>query len=100
MKLKKLSIIALVIGVLLLSVGLIAPNILYRQYISRMGTVGIIGAAESDVEFNLYSMFYRGIMPEWPLYLLVLGVALIVTALLCLMFNKTIRKSTPQKPQQ
>ncbi len=93
MKFKTFSVVALVIGVLSLSAGIIAPILLYKQYISDLGTIALIGAAETGTELNLYSMFYRGLVDDWPFCLLTLGVALTVTALFCLIFTKTVKNN-------
>lgn len=93
MKFKIFSVVALIISVLSLLAGIIAPILLYKQYISDLGTITLIGAAETGAELNLYSMFYRGLIDDWPFCLLTLGVALTVTSLFCLIFNKSVENN-------
>lgn len=86
MKLKTFSLITLFSGLALLITGALLP-IFYRQEFA------IIGGAEAP-EILPHYMFYASSMEGGlPLLLMVIGITLIITAVFCLIFPKTMVKN-------
>ncbi len=89
MKLKRISLLTLLIGAILSIVGVIVPFIALQNYTSQNGAIGIIGGADTP---TLEFLVMR-IMNGWPFVAILFGVALIVSALFCLIFSKTIKNN-------
>lgn len=89
MKLRIFSLIALIIGVLLLIVGIAAPALYLKTYTSGNGTAGIIGGSDMPT----YDFVDHMIMHGWPVSLRSFAAALILTALFCLILRKTVQSS-------
>lgn len=81
MKFKSFSLTMLLSGLLLSTIGIVAPFIMLQNY----GSVQIIGGAE------LPTYWFFLAVQGWPLCLLLFGVCFIVSALLGLLFVKTIK---------
>lgn len=92
MKLKSFSITSLIVGVFSLAAGLLLPVLVLLAQPSG-GSVGIIGGADMPTVF-----FITGIvLKRWPLCLILLGIALIITGLFSLVFSKTLREHCTPK---
>ncbi len=89
MKLKQISLVTLLAGVLLSAAGAIAPFIVLQDYISKNGTVGIIGGADTPTT----SFIVFRLMNGWPFVAVLFGITLIISALFCLIFSKTVKKN-------
>lgn len=83
MKRKKLCLILLLCGILMLGIGAAAP-IIFLERISP--SVGIIGGAGMPIYQAI--MFHR--MNGWPFCLILLGIAFIIVAAFCLIFRNTV----------
>ena len=77
MKLKRFSLVALFIGVLLLVVANVVPFALLQNDISKNGPIGIIGGADTPT----YEFVVFHIMNGWPFVAILFGITLIVSAL-------------------
>lgn len=86
MKLKTFSWITLGVGLAFSVIGFTMP--FYALRMPAPGTAGIIGGADGPT--------YKFLMYNWlhglPLVFVLFGVALVVTALFCFLFRKTVRK--------
>ncbi len=89
MKLKQISLLTLLTGVLFSIIGVIVPLIRLQNYISQNGAIGIIGGADMP---TTYFLVFR-IMNGWPFVAILFGITLIVSALFCLIFSKTVKNS-------
>lgn len=89
MKLKQTSLLTLSVGVLLLVIGAIAPFIALQTYTSQNGATGIIGGADTP---TYKSVVFR-LMNGWPFVAILFGIALVVSALFCLIFSKTVKNN-------
>ena len=86
MKLKSFSITSLVAGVCVLAAGFLLPVIVAMAQPSD-GSVGIIGGADMPTILFVVSLFLK----QWPLCLILLGIALIITGLFSLAFSGAIK---------
>ncbi len=89
MKLKQISLLTLLAGVLFSITGVIVPFILLQNYISKNGPIAIIGGA--DMPTTNFIVFR--IMNGWPFVAILFGITLIVSALFCLIFSKTVKNN-------
>ena len=90
MKLKHACLLTLLSGVLFTAIGAVIPFIKFQNHISESGAIGIIGGADTPTyEFNVL----RIIMNGWPFVVILLGITLTVSALLCLMFAKAVKNN-------
>lgn len=87
MKLKLFSLITLLSGFLLSMIGIVAPFIRLQNYTSANGSIQIIGGADTPT----YKFILFQSMHGWPFCLMLFGACLIVSALFCLIFTKTIK---------
>lgn len=89
MKLKRISLIVLVIGLVIAISGYVTPMVYWSYYTAHHGSIGLIGAADNPPSywFALYAMF-GGL----PLVLFVLGITLFVSSGFCLLFSKTVKR--------
>lgn len=85
MKLKRYSIFLLCAGVLFSVFGF-APMVSLYNYTSQNGAIGIIGGADSPTAEFLTWRLMRGL----PFCGISFGVTLVVSALFCLIFAKTV----------
>ena len=87
MRLKRNSLIVLLLGFVSLLVGTIMPVIYWKNLTEHYGaTVGIIGGADAPTYQLLLSSIFEGI----PSALIVLGITLIFSSGFCLLFSKTV----------
>lgn len=85
MKLKRSSICALILGVVILAFALAMP-VLYLESYATNGAVNIIGGVGTPTYKTLLFSLLEGL----PFALVLLGVSLIVSATFCLIFSKTV----------
>lgn len=85
MKLKTFSLVTLITGAAGLVIGFGAPVLAFLLSFSEGHTISIIGGADAP---TLSFLFARSMKP-WHICLISLSLALIVTALFCLIFRKT-----------
>ena len=93
MKLKSFSLSALAAGVIFLAVGLIVPLVKMIGISSDNANVGIIGGADSPT----FGFVVFRLMNGWPFCCVLLGVSLILTALFCLAFSKSVKQNCTVK---
>ena len=89
MKLKQMSLLTLLTGVLFSIIGVIVPIITLQNYTSQNGAIGIIGGADTPT----YEFVVFRIMNGWPFVAILFGITLIVSALFCLIFSKTVKNN-------
>ena len=89
MKLKLMSLLTLLTGVLFSIIGVIIPFITLKNYTYQNGGIGIIGGADTPT----YEFVVFRIMNGWPFVTILFGSALIVSALFCLIFSKTVKNN-------
>lgn len=89
MKLKRISLLTLLIGALFSMIGVIAPFAALKNYTSQNGAIGIIGGADTPT----YKFIILRIMSGWSFIAILLGIALIISALFCLLFSKTVKNN-------
>ena len=87
MKLKRNSLIALLLGFAILLVGAIMPVVCWRSYIVNSGSMGgMIGGADAP----MYRMLLFSLFDGLPFALILLGITLIISSVFCLLFSKTV----------
>ena len=84
---KKISLLTLLTGALFSIIGVIVPFITLQNYTSQNGAVGIIGGADTPT----YEFLVFRIMNGWPFVAILFGITLIISALFCLIFSKTVK---------
>ena len=89
MKLKQMSLLTLLTGVLFSIIGVIIPFITLKNYTYQNGAIGIIGGADTPT----YEFVVFRILNGWPFVTILFGSALIVSALFCLIFSKTVKNN-------
>ena len=89
MKLKQMSLLTLLTGVLFSIIGVIIPFITLKNYTYQNGAIGIIGGADTPT----YEFVVFRIMNGWPFVAILFGITLIVSALFCLIFSKTVKNN-------
>ena len=89
MKLKQISLLTLLTGALFSIIGVIVPFITLQNYTSQNGAVGIIGGADTPT----YEFLVFRIMNGWPFDAILFGITLIISALFCLIFSKTVKNN-------
>jgi len=89
MKLKRFSLLALFAGVLIAVIGFVAPLIAMQNHSAPSGATGIIGGADAPT----YRFIASRVMDGWPFYAMLLGITLVITALFCLIFSKTVKQN-------
>ena len=89
MKLKQISLLTLLTGALFLIIGVMFPFITLQNYTSQNGAIGIIGGADTPT----YEFLVFRIMNGWSFVAILFGVTLIVSALFCLIFSKTVKNN-------
>ena len=89
MKLKQISLLTLFVGVLFSLIGFITPFIALQNYTSKNGAIGIIGGVDTPT----YSFIIFRLMNGLPLCAILFGITLIVSALFCLIFPKTVKRN-------
>ena len=89
MNLKKFSLIALSSGIFATVLGLIIPFIAIINRTNRNGAIGIIGGADIPT----YRLLLWFVSSSWTLCLVYFGIALILTALFCLIFKKSVNEN-------
>ena len=89
MKLKQISLLTLLTGALFSIIGVIVPFITLQNYTSQNSAIGIIGGADT----HTYEFVVFRIMNGWPLVAILFGITLIVSALFCLIFSKTVKNN-------
>ncbi len=87
MKLKKISVIALIVGALTVVASLAYPIVMLNIRIAQKGPIAIIGGADMPIFRHLYMSCWSG----WPMVITFLGAAVMLSALFCLIFNKTVK---------
>ena len=88
MKLKQFSLATLLTGVLFLIIGVAVPFVVLLST-SQNGAIGIIGGA--DTPTTIFIVFR--LMNGWPFVAILFGISLIVSALFCLIFSKTVKNN-------
>jgi len=89
MKLKQMSLLTLLTGALFSIIGVIIPFITLKNYTYQNGGIGIIGGADTPT----YEFVVFRILNGWPFVTILFGSALIVSALFCLIFSKTVKNN-------
>ena len=89
MKLKQMSLLTLLTGVLFSIIGVLIPFITLKNYTYQNGAIGIIGGADTPT----YEFVVFRIMNGWPFVASLFGITLIVSALFCLIFSKTVKNN-------
>jgi len=89
MKLRHFSLLTLFAGILFLLIGIVSPCIVLYNYTSQHGAIGIIGGADTPT----ISFIVFGLMGGWPFVVILFGIALIISALFCLIFFKTVKNN-------
>ena len=89
MKLKQISLLTLLTGALFSIIGVIVPFITLQSYTSQNGAIGIIGGADTPT----YEFIVFRIMNGWPFVAILFGITLIVSALFCFIFSKTVKNN-------
>ena len=93
MKLKQMSLLTLLTGVLFSIIGVIIPFITLKNYTYQNGAIGIIGGADTPT----YEFVVFRILNGWPFVTILFGSALIISALFCLIFSKTVKNNCSVK---
>ena len=88
MKLKRNSLLVLILGLIVSFIGFIMPLIYWNSYISNNGAIGIIGGADTPTYVFMLSTLFDGL----PFILVLFGVTLVVSSVFCLVFSKTVEK--------
>ena len=85
-KLRTFSVATLICGLICLFAGAVIPLV----YINRalQGGTAIIGGVDGPT----YRFLVMWAMDGWPVFLMLLGAALVITALFCLVFRGAVRK--------
>lgn len=86
MNLKRNSLIVLIVGFVSLLIGAITPIVCLENFKSKSG-VGIIGGASS----NTYKFLLASLFDGFLMFLVLLGIALIISAVFCLLFSNTVK---------
>lgn len=86
MKLKRIALLVLFSGVLLLAVGALMPVAYWQFYASNNPGAGIIGGADAPS----YTFLLFSALDGLPFVLMLFGVSLILSAGFCLLFSKTV----------
>ena len=89
MKLKQISLLTLLTGVLFSIIGVIIPFITLKNYTSQNGAIGIIGGADTPT----YEFVVFRILNGWTFVIILFGITLIISALFCLIFSKTVKNN-------
>ncbi len=89
MKLKQISLLTLLIGALFSITGVIVPFITLQNYTSQNGAIGIIGGADTPT----YEFIVFRIMNGLPFLAVLFGISLVISALFCLIFSKTVKSN-------
>lgn len=89
MKLKQISLLTLLTGALFSIIGVIFPFITLQNYTSQNGAIGIIGGADTPT----YEFLVFRLMNGWPFVAILFGSTLIISALFCLIFSKTVKNN-------
>lgn len=87
MKLKQTALAVLGFGIILALLGLLIPVILTHFIMASGGSVGIIGGADLPSMTFLTWQLLNG----WPVALISIGITLIISAVFCLVFSKTVK---------
>lgn len=85
MKLKTVSIIAGIAGLIAFIAGAAMPFVYIKDMLH--GGAGIVGGADGPT----YQFAVRR-LDSWPVFFMLAGIALVLTALFCLIFSNTVRK--------
>lgn len=93
MKFKTFSWVILVCGILLVLASVPISAIPLMLYTAENGAIGIIGGAGIPT----YQLAAFRIMNSWTFCFVLLGLALVITALFCLIFPKTVQNSCSAK---
>lgn len=89
MKLRHISLLTLLAGIMFSVTAALVPFIALQNYTSQNGATGIIGGADTPTyEFAVFH-----IMNGWPFVAILFGITLIVSALFCLIFPKTVKNN-------
>ena len=88
MNLKRNALIILLLGVLILFLGFIAPIVFWNNYTSNNGAIGIIGGVDTPTYMFMLSALFEGL----PFILVFLGISLIISSGFCLLFSNTVKK--------
>ena len=86
MNLKRNSLIVLIAGFVSLLIGAITPIVCLKISLKKM-KVGIIGGASSHTYKFLLASLFDGFL----MVLVLLGIALIISAVFCLLFSNTVK---------
>ena len=86
MNLKRFSLLTLFAGVIFSIIGVVVPIIILQNFSFQNSAVGIIGGADRPS----YEFVVFGILKGWPFVEILFGITLIVCALFCLIFSKTV----------
>lgn len=89
MKWKQMALITLSVGVIISVIGAIVPFIALQNEISQNGAIGIIGGADTPT----YKFIVFRLVNGWPFCAILFGITLIVSALFCLIFSKTVESN-------
>lgn len=89
-KIKVFSLVELITGLLLTAMGIIVPCLQWQSYVDRLSSSGgIIGGAGMPS----FSFFLGHELNGWPYVAFFGGIALVLSAVFCLIFDKTVKSS-------
>lgn len=88
MKRKRFPIISSIAGVCALAAGFVLPIMAIQAHTAANGPIGIIGGVDMPTLMYVASIWLN----RWPLCLILLGIALLITGIFGLVFSQTIRE--------
>ena len=86
---KRVAIVALILGFVTAVTGLIMPLIYWSSYTANHGAIGIIGGAGAPTYGFVLATLFDGL----PTKLIIVGVGLIIVSGLYLILSKIIKKN-------
>ena len=86
MKLKTFSALTGIAGLIALFASAVMPFVYMKEVLH--GGIDIVGGADGPT----YRYIIEGRMGGWPVFFMLAGIALVLTALFCLIFSNTVRK--------
>ena len=89
MKMKRVAIVALILGFVTAVTGLIMPLIYWSSYTANHGAIGIIGGAGAPT----YGFALAALFDGLPMELIIVGVGLMIVSGLYLILSKIIKKN-------
>lgn len=90
---RKISTVALIIGVVMLLVGIFLPIIFMQIYTAQNGSIGIIGGADGPTAIYLTQRLFGNSL----LILKLFGGAITLSGLFCSIFGRTVKENCTLK---